>query len=144
METQQCWHLLALVAYSLKPVKLLGPCKRTQHCWPTTPNNIGSCWHLLGPFAWAFKVFKRSQHVGQCCFYGKTEGSLGLIFTPKLFLSRSSAIMALDECRRWKTRKCIAIAIVLCHLENTPSHINKNKELLSNVDGNVNENVTKQ
>ena len=31
-------------------------------------------------------------------------------------LSRSSAIiMALDECRRWKTRKCIAIAIVLCH-----------------------------
>ena len=54
MEPQQCWHLLALVAYSLKPVKLLGPCKRTQHCWPTTPNNVGSCWHLLRPFAWAF------------------------------------------------------------------------------------------
>ena len=34
IEPQQCWHLLALVAYSLKPVKLLGPCKRTQHCWP--------------------------------------------------------------------------------------------------------------
>ena len=32
MESQQYWHLLALVAYSLKPVKLLGPCKRTQHC----------------------------------------------------------------------------------------------------------------
>ena len=32
--------MLALVAYSLKPVKLLGPCKRTQHCWPTTPNNV--------------------------------------------------------------------------------------------------------
>ena len=32
MEPQQCRHLLALtVAYSLKPVKLLGPCKRTQH-----------------------------------------------------------------------------------------------------------------
>ena len=31
MEPQQCWHLSALVAYSLKPVKLLGPCKRTQH-----------------------------------------------------------------------------------------------------------------
>ena len=38
--------MLALVAYSLKPVKLLGPYKRTQHCWPTTPNNVGSCWHL--------------------------------------------------------------------------------------------------
>ena len=24
--------MLALVAYSLKPVKRLGPCKRTQHC----------------------------------------------------------------------------------------------------------------
>ena len=48
--------MLALVAYSLKPVKLLGPCKRTQHCWPTTPNNVGSCWHLLRPFAWAFSA----------------------------------------------------------------------------------------
>ena len=26
--------MLAPVAYSLKPVKLLDPCKRTQHCWP--------------------------------------------------------------------------------------------------------------
>ena len=63
MEPQQCWHLLTLVAYSLKPVKLLGPCKRTQHCWPTTPNNVGSCWHLLRPFAWALKsncVFEMS------------------------------------------------------------------------------------
>ena len=25
--------MLALVSYSLKPVKLLGPCKRTQQCW---------------------------------------------------------------------------------------------------------------
>ena len=25
IEPQQCWHLLALVVYSLKPVKLLGP-----------------------------------------------------------------------------------------------------------------------
>ena len=28
---------------SLKPVKLLVPCKWTQHCWPTTPNIVGSC-----------------------------------------------------------------------------------------------------
>ena len=37
--------------------------------------------------------------------------------------------MALDEYRPWKTWKCIAIAIALCHLENTPRHINKNGEL---------------
>ena len=47
--------MLTFVAYSLKLVKLLGPCKRMQHCWPTTPNNVGSCWHLLRPFAWALK-----------------------------------------------------------------------------------------
>ena len=46
--------MLALVACSLKLVKLLGLYKRMQHCWPTTPNNVGSCWHLLHPFAWAF------------------------------------------------------------------------------------------
>ena len=46
--------MLALVACSLKPVKLLRPCKRTQHFWLTTPNNVRSCWHLLRPFAWAF------------------------------------------------------------------------------------------
>ena len=45
-------------------------------------------------------------------------------------LSRSSTIMVLDEYRRWKMRKCIAIAIVLCHLENTSSHINKNNREL--------------
>ena len=58
----QCWHLLALVAYSLKPVKCLGPCKRTQHCWPTTPSHVGSCWHLLCPFAWAFRYPKVEDH----------------------------------------------------------------------------------
>ena len=65
---QQCCDLLRpfawnhnniIIAYSLKPVKLLDPCKRTQHCWPTTPNNVGSCQHLLRPFAWAFKALWR-------------------------------------------------------------------------------------
>ena len=28
---------VGIVAYSLKPVKLLGQCKRTQHCWPKPP-----------------------------------------------------------------------------------------------------------
>ena len=54
--------MLALVAYSLKPVILLGPCKRTQHCWPTTPNNVGKCWPLLRPFAWAFKFTKPAEY----------------------------------------------------------------------------------
>ena len=62
---QHCWAqrvasicigtttVLALVVYSLKPVKLLSPCKRTQHCWPRTPNNTQQCCDLLRPFAWA-------------------------------------------------------------------------------------------
>ena len=57
--------------------------------------------------------------------------------------------MALDECRRWKMRKCIAFTFVLCDLENTVSHKNKNRELSNEgggggVRGNVNQNVTKQ
>ena len=48
MEPQQYWHLLALVAYSLKPVKLLGPCKRTQYFidgqqHPTMLGVVGTC-----------------------------------------------------------------------------------------------------
>ena len=42
--------MLVLVAYSLKPVKFLGPCKRTQHCWPATRNIVGP--NMLRPFAW--------------------------------------------------------------------------------------------
>ena len=73
MAPQQCWHFLALVAYNLKPVKRLGPCKRTQHCWPTTPNNVGSCWHLLRPFAWASRdvsFFMRRGGGGLKIFWG--------------------------------------------------------------------------
>ena len=58
----------------------------------------------------------------------------GFDIYPKLFAKLQCChvrppIMALDKRRRWKTRKCIAFAFVLCHLENTPSHINKNREL---------------
>ena len=71
--------------------------------------------------------------LGNVAFTVILEGSMGLILPKALcqtaMLSRSSAIMALDEYRRWKKRKCIAVAFVLCHLENTPSHINKNREL---------------
>ena len=59
--------MLALVAHSLKRVKLLGPCKRTQYCWPTTPNNVGNCWHLLRPFAWAFSAVH--VQVSLICFF---------------------------------------------------------------------------
>ena len=69
-----------------------------------------------------FRVFKRSKHVGQCCFYGNTEENLGLISTLNS-LQNCNFVTFVDEYRRRKTRKCI------CHLENTPSHINKNREL---------------
>ena len=38
-----CCILLDVVAQSLKPIILLAPCKRTQHCWLTTLNIVGSC-----------------------------------------------------------------------------------------------------
>ena len=49
--SQHCWMLhvasvctpYCMLAQSLKPVILLAPCKRTQHCWLTTPNIVGSC-----------------------------------------------------------------------------------------------------
>ena len=44
-----CWHLLG-IRYSLKPAKFLDSYKRTQHCWPTTRNNVGTCCvRLYGP-----------------------------------------------------------------------------------------------
>ena len=42
--------MLVLVVFSLKPVKHLGPYKRTQHCWPTTRKNVVTCCvRLHGP-----------------------------------------------------------------------------------------------
>ena len=35
-----CWMFLPVVAQSLKPVKLLVPCKRADYCWPTSPNIV--------------------------------------------------------------------------------------------------------
>ena len=58
------------------------PCKRTQHVGATSPNIVGIVLADVG-----FRVFKRSQHVGQCCFYGNTLGSLGLIFTQNSWLN---------------------------------------------------------
>ena len=34
-----------------------GPSKRTQHCWPKTPNNTQQCCDLLRPFTWALSVY---------------------------------------------------------------------------------------
>ena len=36
--------LLRVVVQSLKPVKHLATCKRTQHCWA---NHVGSCWPTM-------------------------------------------------------------------------------------------------
>ena len=35
-----CWMLLRVVGQSLKPVKLLVPCKRAHYCRPTSPNIV--------------------------------------------------------------------------------------------------------
>ena len=51
-----------------------------------------------------------------------------MIFTENSL--RNYNVVTFVEYRRWKRRKCIAIAIVLCQLENTPSHINKNNHLI--------------
>ena len=78
--TQHCWAqhvasvnlhgtttVLALVTYSLKPVKLLGPCKRTQLCWPNTPttrNNVVTCCvRLHGPLRSCFAVWLRNLSI---------------------------------------------------------------------------------
>ena len=45
--------MLALVAYSLKPVKRLGLYKRTQQCCG-----------LLRPYAWAFRFDNEYDHAG--------------------------------------------------------------------------------
>ena len=41
-----CCMLLRVVMQSLKPVKILAPCKRAQHCW-----------ELLRPFARSWQAF---------------------------------------------------------------------------------------
>ena len=96
---------------------------RTQHVGTALHNIVGIVLADVG-----VRVFKRSQYVGQCCFYDNTECCHGLVFTQDS-LRNCNFVMFVDEYRRRKTRKCIAIAIVLCHLENTPSHINKNRKL---------------
>ena len=108
---------------------LKAPCKRTQYAGATSPNIV----RIVLADA-SIRVFKRSQHVGQCCFYRVIPRGVWVLYLPRTLcentmLSHSFAMKALDEYRRRKTRKCIAIAIALCHLENIPRHINKNREL---------------
>ena len=55
----------------------------------------------------------------------KYRGESGFNIYQNLF----AKLQCCHEYRQWKTRKYIVIAIVLCHLENTPSHINENREL---------------
>ena len=61
---------------------LKAPCKRTQHVGATSPIIVGIVLADVG-----FRVFKRPQHVGQCCFYGNTLGSMGLIFIQNSLLN---------------------------------------------------------
>ena len=83
-ESQQYWHLLALasVAYSLKLVKLLGPYKRTQHCWPTTRNIV--VLNMLRPFAW------NHNNVGTCCEQFETGQTFRPIQTDAILLANNT------------------------------------------------------
>ena len=85
--------------------------------------------------------------LGNVAFMVTSWGRLGLIFTQNSLLNCNVAmfvrIMALDKYRRWKMRKCENASLlhfVHNHLENTLSHINKNRELKQR----GRENVTKQ
>ena len=78
-----------------------------------------------------FRVFKRSQHVGQCGFCGNTEGGLSLIPTPNSL--RNYNVVTFVRHYAWRSMNTDdgkrENAIALCHLENTPRHINKNSQL---------------
>ena len=63
------------------------PYKRTQHVGATSPNIVGIVLADVG-----FRVFKRLQHVEQCCFYGNSEGSLGLILTQNSLRNCNDAV----------------------------------------------------
>ena len=42
-----------------------GPCKRTQHCWPTTRNIVGP--NMLRPFAWNHNNVGTCWQLVACC-----------------------------------------------------------------------------
>ena len=91
-------------------VELKAPCKRTQHCWPTTPNIVGcymlrpfahlvACfWELLHPLAHHCQLgCNNSQHfwpnnVGSCCVCVQNKAarllSLPLLSNSKMATTR--------------------------------------------------------
>ena len=91
--------MLALVAYSLKPVKRLGPCKRTQHYWPKIPNNTPQCRDLLRSFAWAFT---RNNDFSSDSFFKRmsNSNSLLLINTEADIFSTRKAVHDTGPCKR--------------------------------------------
>ena len=63
-----CWMLLCFVAQSLKPVKLLAPCKRAQHCWPTSPT--------LLKVTCCVRLHTLLHFVGCCCLFSRKVWNL--------------------------------------------------------------------
>ena len=83
-----CWMLLCVVAQSLKPDNLLAPCKQMQHCWPTTPDIVGSCCVRLHvaldhSLAWANKI----RHYKQVCYVLKEDFKIHVVSASVLLLS---------------------------------------------------------
>ena len=86
--------MLALIAHSLKPVKLFGPCKRTQHCWP--------CWELFALVASVCIGLNNNQAlIKQQSFYN-ISAILTLDFSEILFsanfleISKKTCIYSLE------------------------------------------------
>ena len=96
-------------------VELKAPCKRTQHCWPTTPNIVGCymlrpfahlvacCWELFHPLAHHCQHGRNnSQHcwpnnVGTCCVRVQNKAAR-LLSLP--LLSKSKIATTREKIRR--------------------------------------------
>ena len=113
-----------------KAITYKSSCKRMQHVGTTLPNIVGIVLADVG-----FRVFKQSRHVGQCCFLRLIPRRVWVWYLPQTLWETNVVtfvrhyvwhLMNTDDGKPWK---CIAIAIAFYHLENTPRHINKNREL---------------
>ena len=96
-----CCMLLDVVAQSLKPVKLLAPCKRTQHCWLTTPNIVGSCCARLHVALLWKAVSKRCSVSDWLISYGGKTDSCRNICSFKNIRMRVDAAQVYDILQVW-------------------------------------------
>ena len=114
MAPQQCWHFLALVAYSLKPVKPLGPYNRTQHCWSTTHNSVVTCCiRLHGPL-----IVTHSTAVKWCDIISRYFHTNLTVFSPtRGYYFKNNLLLQFTLCKytkenSWSNQRLIEIMII--------------------------------